>query len=252
MSPRPINQPEAPFRIALVGGRGRTGQAIVAAAAEQGVDVVAIAGRTDDLADGMRNADVVLDFSSPEATGRVVRCATELGTPLVIGTTGHLAEEKSALLVEARKIPTVWSGNYSVGVNLLFALTRHAAAVLGREYDVEIVETHHRRKKDAPSGTAVRLIEVLRAERDGADTLRHGREGNSGGRSPAEIGVHAIRGGDVVGDHRVIFAGSGERVELTHLATDRAIFARGALRAARWVRFQTPGVYSMQDVLGLH
>jgi 4-hydroxy-tetrahydrodipicolinate reductase len=172
--------------------------------------------------------------------------------PIVIGTTGHAADEKRYLLELAAKVPCVWAGNFSVGVNLLFALTRRATAVLGADYDAEVVEMHHRFKKDAPSGTAARLLEIILEERKlTADALRHGRKGITGERQPTEVGIHALRGGDVVGDHTVIFAALGERVELTHKASDRGIFARGALRAAQWVVHQKPGVYDMQDVLGL-
>jgi 4-hydroxy-tetrahydrodipicolinate reductase len=146
----------------------------------------------------------------------------------------------------------VWTGNFSVGVNLLFSLTQRAARILGADYDAEVIEMHHRFKKDAPSGTAARLLEIILQERHLTPAaLRHGRKGLTGERSPGEVGIHAVRGGDVVGDHTVIFAGLGERVELVHKASDRAIFARGALRAAQWVVAQRPGVYDMQDVLGL-
>jgi len=139
-----------------------------------------------------------------------------------------------------------------VGVNLLFALTRRASAILGEDYDVEVVEMHHRFKKDAPSGTAARLLEIILEERKlTAEALRHGREGITGERTSTEVGIHALRGGDVVGDHTVMFAALGERLELTHKASDRGIFARGAMRAARWIAHQPVGVYDMQDVLGL-
>jgi 4-hydroxy-tetrahydrodipicolinate reductase len=152
----------------------------------------------------------------------------------------------------AGKVPCVWAGNFSVGVNLLFALTRRASAVLGSDYDAEVVEMHHRFKKDAPSGTAARLLEIILEERKlDASALRHGREGITGERTAGEVGIHALRGGDVVGDHTVMFAALGERIELTHKASDRGIFARGALRAAQWIVHQPAGVYDMQDVLGL-
>lgn len=149
-------------------------------------------------------------------------------------------------------MPCVWAGNFSVGVNLMFALTRRAAAALGSDYDAEVVEMHHRFKKDAPSGTAARLLEIILAERQlDARALRHGRQGISGERPPTEVGIHSLRGGDVVGDHTVMFATLGERFELTHKATDRSIFAKGAVRAAQWIVDRAPGVYDMQDVLGL-
>ena len=170
----------------------------------------------------------------------------------MIGTTGHSAEEKTRLLGLAQQVPCVWAGNFSIGVNLLFALTRRASAILGADYDIEVVEMHHRFKKDAPSGTAARLLEIILEERKlSAAALRHGREGITGERTPTEIGVHALRGGDVVGDHTVMFAAMGERLELTHKASDRGIFARGSLRAAQWLVGRKAGLYDMQDVLGL-
>jgi len=241
-----------PLRIALVGARGRMGQTIAAAAPEMDCTIAASLDVGDDLSAGIQQADAVIDFSFHKATGEVIRLAVAHRKPLVIGTTGHSAEEKRSLAAETAKIPTVWAGNYSVGVNLLFALTRRAASVLGSDYDAEVVEMHHRFKKDAPSGTAARLLEIILEERKlGRDALRHGREGITGERTPSEVGIHALRGGDVVGDHTVIFAALGERLELTHKASDRGIFARGALRAAQWVKSQPAGLYDMQDVLGL-
>lgn len=228
------------------------GHALLDAARELDLPVAAAIDAGDDLAAGLAKADVVVDFSSHRATQPVLELAVAQKKPVVIGTTGHAPEEKKALLALAAKIPCVWSGNYSVGVNLLFALTRRAASVLGADYDAEVVEMHHRFKKDAPSGTASRLLEIILEERKlGAEALRHGRHGITGERQPTEVGIHALRGGDVVGDHTVMFAALGERLELTHKASDRAIFARGALRAAQWVASQAPGVYDMQDVLGL-
>jgi 4-hydroxy-tetrahydrodipicolinate reductase len=240
------------LRIALIGSRGRMGQAITAAALEVGATIAAAIDSGDDLAAGIAQSDVIIDFSSHKITAEVIRLAIASGKPLVIGTTGHAADEKKHLLAEASRIPTVWSGNYSVGVNLLFALTRRAAAVLGADYDCEVVEMHHRFKKDAPSGTAARLLEIILEERKlTADALRHGREGITGERTPTEVGIHALRGGDVIGDHTVMFAALGERIELTHKASDRGIFARGSIRAAQWLVARPAGVYDMQDVLGL-
>jgi 4-hydroxy-tetrahydrodipicolinate reductase len=228
------------------------GQAITTAAQEAGATVAAAIDAGDDLAAGIAQADVIIDFSSHKITGEVIRLAVAGRKPLVIGTTGHPAEEKKHLLAEAAQIPTVWSGNYSVGVNLLFALTRRAAAVLGSDYDCEVVEMHHRFKKDAPSGTAARLLEIILEERKlTAEALRHGREGITGERTATEVGIHALRGGDVVGDHTVMFAALGERIELSHKASDRGIFARGSIRAAQWLVDRPAGVYDMQDVLGL-
>ncbi len=173
--------------------------------------------------------------------------------PSASSTAGLSAADKAALTTAAAHIPLVWSANYSTGVNLLFWLARRAAEILGPDFDLEIVEMHHRHKKDAPSGTALRLAEILAAARhlDPSGALRHGRHSQIDPRGSTEIGLHAVRGGDVVGDHTVIFAGEGERMELTHRASSRATFARGALRAARWVLGRPPGLYDMQDVLDL-
>jgi 4-hydroxy-tetrahydrodipicolinate reductase len=239
-------------RIVLIGAAGRMGQAIQAAAPAEGMNVVAALDQGDDLAAGIAQGDVVVDFSHHTATGEVIRLARQQRRALVIGTTGHAAGEKDELRQAAAQGPTVWAGNYSVGVNLLYALTRRAAATLGADYDAEVIEMHHRFKKDAPSGTAARLLEIILEERKlGAEALRHGRQGITGERSSSEVGMHALRGGDVVGEHTVLFAALGERLELTHKATDRGIFARGALRAARWIVEQPAGLYDMQDVLGL-
>ncbi|WP_414664992.1 4-hydroxy-tetrahydrodipicolinate reductase [Horticoccus sp. 23ND18S-11] len=238
--------------ILINGARGRMGQAVASAAREMNLVVGAAIDVGDDAAAGLARCDVVVDFSSHAATRSILELAVAQKKPVVLGTTGHAAAEKKALLALAGQVPCVWAGNFSVGVNLLFALTRRAAAVLGSDYDAEVIEMHHRFKKDAPSGTAARLLEIILEERKlNASALRHGREGITGERTPTEVGMHALRGGDVVGDHTVMFAALGERVELTHKASDRGIFARGALRAAQWVVHQPAGVYDMQDVLGL-
>lgn len=240
------------LRILLNGAQGRMGLAVAAAAPACGATITAALGSKDDLAAALADCDVVIDFSSPRATRGLLEAAGAQAKPVVVGTTGHAPDEKAELLALARRSPCVWAGNFSVGVNLLFALVRRAATVLGDDYDAEVVEMHHRFKRDAPSGTATRLLEIILAARElDAQALRHGRHGLVGARTPQEVGVHALRGGDVVGDHTVIFAGPGERLELTHKASDRAIFARGALRAAQWVVGRPPGVYDMQDVLGL-
>lgn len=241
-----------PISILINGSRGRMGQAVANAARESGLAIGGAVDVGDDLAAAMRNADVVVDFSGHAATRSVIELTIAHRKALVIGTTGHDAHEKKNLLALAAKVPCVWAGNFSVGVNLLFALTRRAASVLGEGYDAEVVEMHHRFKKDAPSGTAARLLEIILEERKlNASALRHGRQGITGERTAGEVGIHALRGGDVVGDHTVMFAALGERIELTHKAGDRAIFARGAVRAAQWVALRAPGVYDMQDVLGL-
>ncbi len=241
-----------PLSILLNGAKGRMGHAIAAASAELGLTIGATTDLGEDPSAKVGACDVIVDFSSPQATRALLELAATRKKPIVIGTTGHEAAEKAALLELARRVPCVWAGNFSVGVNLLFALVRRAAHTLGADFDAEVVEMHHRFKKDAPSGTAARLLEIILEERKlGAEALRHGREGITGARTSSEVGVHALRGGDVVGDHTVIFAALGERLELSHKASDRAIFARGALRAAQWVAGQKPGVYDMQDVLGL-
>jgi 4-hydroxy-tetrahydrodipicolinate reductase len=240
------------LRILINGGKGRMGQAVSASAKDLGVEVVGSVDVGDDIAAGIAACDVIIDFSSHTATRSLLEQAVAKKKPVVLGTTGHSASEKELLLTLAGKVPCVWAGNFSVGVNALFALTRRATAVLGRDYDIEVTEMHHRFKKDAPSGTAARLLEIILEERAvDAAALRHGREGITGERTPTEVGVHSLRGGDVVGDHTVVFAALGERLELTHKASDRGIFARGALRAAQWVGSQPAGVYDMQDVLGL-
>jgi 4-hydroxy-tetrahydrodipicolinate reductase len=240
------------LKILLNGAKGRMGQTIAGAAGEMGASICAATDVGDNPATHLAGCDVVVDFSSHQATGPMLEAAVAHHKPVIIGTTGHGAAEKQRLLHLAARVPCVWAGNFSVGVNLLFALTRRAAAVLGADYDTEVVEMHHRFKKDAPSGTAARLLEIILEERKlNASALRHGRSGITGERPAGEVGVHALRGGDVVGDHTVIFAALGERIELAHKAGDRTIFARGALRAAHWVVGQKPGVYDMQDVLGL-
>lgn len=240
-------------RLIINGAKGRMGQALLAAAQDLKLEVAAAIDAGDDLAAAAARGDVIVDFSSHRATRAVIDVAVAQRKALVIGTTGHAASEKKELAARVAQVPTVWAGNFSVGVNLLFALTRRATAVLGADYDTEVVEMHHRFKKDAPSGTAARLLEIILEERklEGAHALKHGRSGITGERRPDEIGVHALRGGDVVGDHTVIYAALGERIELTHKASDRQIFARGALRAAQWVVARPAGVYDMQDVLGL-
>jgi 4-hydroxy-tetrahydrodipicolinate reductase len=207
----------------------------------------------DDLRTVLGKGDVVIDFSSHSATLALATLCAKNKKAMVIGTTGHSEPVRSKIVKLSSQIPMVWSSNFSTGVNALFWLTRKAAEILGPRFDLEIVEMHHRLKRDAPSGTAETLAKVLADVRRQQlkKVLRHGRAGIVGERRSEEIGMHSIRGGDVVGDHTVIFAGAGERVELTHKASSRETFANGALRAARWVVEQRPGLYDMQDVLGL-
>ena len=242
------------IRILLNGAKGRMGQAIIHVAPEESTIVAGTVDQGDNAASLINQADVVIDFSSHHATLAIAQLCAQNKKPLVIGTTGHSPEEKNAIAQAVKSIPVVWAGNYSVGVTLLNALVRQATRVLNQSgrWDIEVTEMHHRHKKDAPSGTAETLLKILMEERKLAiDSLKHGRSGITGERPLGEIGVHVLRGGDVVGDHTVLFAAEGERLELTHKAANREIFARGALRAARWVKNQSAGIYGMEDVLGL-
>jgi len=217
------------------------------------LQVVGQIDQGDDLRAVLSRGDVVVDFSSHQVTPVIAVVCAEHKKAMVIGTTGHSNEDRSQITQFSDRIPMVISSNFSTGVNTLFWLTRKAAEILGPSFDLEIVEMHHRLKRDAPSGTARTLAEILAAVRKQQleKVVRHGRSGIVGERTATEIGVHSIRGGDVVGDHTVIFAQAGERVELTHKASSRETFANGALRAAEWVVKQKPGLYDMQDVLGL-
>ncbi|MGC8830623.1 MAG: 4-hydroxy-tetrahydrodipicolinate reductase [Verrucomicrobiia bacterium] len=241
-------------RVLLNGYKGRMGQAILGCA--QKFPEIAITGRVDlgdRIEEFIENSDVVIDFSYHSATPAVAQVCAKSSKALVIGTTGHSEDEKKIISAAAEKIPIVWSSNYSTGVNTLFWLVKKTAEILGSDYDNEIVEIHHRLKKDAPSGTAITLAEILASVRDKklSELARYGRQGIVGERSRDEIGIHSVRAGDVVGEHTVIFATSGERLELTHKASSREAFASGALKAAIWINGKPAGIYSMMDVLGL-
>lgn len=225
-----------------------------------GEDALALAGLppggvalSHSFEDALVQADAVIDFTAPVATARHAALCAERGVALVVGTTGLGEAERRAVEQAAERIPIVWAPNMSLGVNVLFRLVELAAKALGDAYDVEIVEAHHRQKKDAPSGTALRLAEgIARAlGRDLDEVANYGRHGQVGARPEREIGILTMRGGDVVGDHTAYFLGMGERVELTHRASSRETFARGAVRAAQWLAGRAPGLYDMQDVLGL-
>jgi len=244
-------------KIIIVGAKGRMGQAIDRISkGVEGAEVVARIDVGDSLEDVLPKGDVVIDFSHHSCGVAVAQATAKEGKALVVGTTGHSAEDKAAILAVGTQIPVIFSPNYSIGVNVLFHLTREAARLMW-DADQEIIEMHHNKKKDAPSGTAARLIEILLEEKKKAtgreDILMHGREGEVGARTQNEIGVHSLRGGDVVGDHTVMFASLFERVELTHKASSRDAFAIGAIRAALWLhrKGKTSGVYEMADVLGL-
>lgn len=241
-------------KIIITGAKGRMGQALVSCAAHQPqLQIVGQIDKGDDLATVIEQSNAVIDFSAHTLTPQVAALCAQHKKALIIGTTGHTDTESFEIKSAIAPIPVVWASNFSTGVNTLFWLTRKAAEILGPDFDLEVLEMHHRHKHDAPSGTAKTLAEILAQVRHLrlADAARHGRHGITGERTPHEIGIHSIRGGDVVGDHTVVFATNGERVELTHKASSRDTFANGALRAAQWVVKQKPGLYDMQDVLGL-
>lgn len=201
----------------------------------------------------LEGADVAIDFTLPDATVDNARAAASAGVPLVIGTTGLDEDRHAAVRGLSHDLPVVLAPNMSLGVNLLFSLVARAAAALGDDYDIEILEAHHRKKVDAPSGTALHVAEIAAGARGQtlADVGIHTRAGKTGPRPRGGIGFAVLRGGDIVGEHRVLFAGTGETLELAHRATDRMTFAYGAVAAARWIVGRPPGLYGMSDVLGL-
>lgn len=266
------------IRVVVCGAMGRMGRAVLAVLKErppglllagaveaaghpmlgQDASESAGAGRagivlTDDFPRALADADVAIDFTSAAASVRHAREAAASGKAIVIGSTGFSPGETEAVRSAARDIPCVLSPNMSVGVNLMFRVAADVARVLGDDYDVEIVEVHHRFKKDAPSGTAVRLADAVASAlgRDMREVGVYGRQGAPGERSRREIGVFAVRSGDVVGEHTLVFGGIGERFEITHRAHSRDTFARGAVRAAAWIVGKAPGIYDMKAVLGL-
>ncbi|MBU0688822.1 MAG: 4-hydroxy-tetrahydrodipicolinate reductase [Gammaproteobacteria bacterium] len=208
---------------------------------------------TDDIEGALKGADALIDFTRPEGTMHHLEICRKLGVGMVIGTTGLNAQQKAALGAAAQDIGIVFAPNMSVGVNLVFKLLETASRVLSEGYDIEIIEAHHRHKVDAPSGTALGMGEVVARTlgRDLEKCAVYGREGVTGERDPSTIGFATVRGGDIVGDHTVLYAGVGERIEITHKASSRATFAVGALRAARFLKVNQAGMYDMQDVLGL-
>lgn len=221
-------------RVCLIGAKGRMGQTIIDLAKnEPNIDIVSQCDLGDAIEPALKDCAVAIDFSNAGAIDEVCSAASKSKTALVIGTTGHSTEQRQSIDDAAKSLPIVFASNFSVGVNTLFALTRRAAEILGEDFAPEITETHHTRKKDAPSGTAKTLGEIL----------------NDAGKS--NVPIQSIREGDVVGDHKVLFVGPNEQLELTHRAGSREIFARGALRAVEWVVGKPAGLYSMQDVLGL-
>ena len=224
----------SPVRVMVIGAAGRMGKTVVDLVQnDPEIQIAALCDLGDSIEPAMKNCDVAIDFSQAGSLDDICRAALQHGKSLVIGTTGHSQQQRKTLETTAHSVPIVLASNFSVGVNVLFWLTRKTAELLGSGFDPQIVETHHKMKKDAPSGTAKTLGEIL-------NTLRN-----------SEIPIQSIREGDVVGEHTVIFAGPGERLELTHRAANREIFATGALRAAKWIINKPPGLYSMQHVLGL-
>ena len=264
------------MRTVIAGVSGRMGRALVeAVAADPGCTLHAAIDRpgsplvgqdagaafglaggarvTDQPSAALQGAEALVDFTRPEATFAYLDACVAAGVPLVIGTTGFDDAGRARIVAAAERIPVVFAPNMSVGVNLLMKLAELAAQVLAEGYDIEIVEAHHRHKVDAPSGTALGLGQAV-ARALGRDLSRcavYGREGVTGERDPQAIGFATVRGGDIVGDHTLLFAGTGERVELTHKASSRATFAQGALRAAKWLQGRAPGLYDMRDVLNL-
>lgn len=239
------------MKIAIVGAAGRMGKMLCALAESAGLEVVAKV----DVAEGFDKTwpdetEGVIDFSHHTAVPAAIAKAAEKGLPYVLGTTGLAVDEQQAVDAAARRIPVVQSGNYSLGINLLLEFVRKASEVLGEEYDIEVTEMHHRHKKDAPSGTALMLAKAAAGGRGRGDDFIYGRQGDIGERPAGEIAIHALRGGSVIGDHTVMFAGDVERVELTHKAQGREAFAAGALKALLWAKKQNPGKYSMRHVLG--
>jgi 4-hydroxy-tetrahydrodipicolinate reductase len=267
----------ADTRIAVIGCAGRVGRMLIAdivasegcalaggvvrpGGAALGQDLGALAGVGhlgqavgDDPEQLLRDCDVAIEFSLPKATAEHALLAARLGTPLVIGTTGLHGSEEAAVHDAARQVPIVWAANTSLGINLLLGLVAQVAARLGPDWDLEIMEMHHRGKVDAPSGTALALGRAAAAARGVAfdEVAVRGRDGITGPRPAGAIGFAALRGGDNIGEHHVVFAAAGELLELTHRATNRGIYAKGAVRAARWLIGRPPGLYGMQDVLGL-
>ena len=264
------------MRIAIAGASGRMGRMLIETVLDApdarlagaiditgspaiGRDAGEALGRTtgvlvtDDISAALAQADLLIDFTRPEGTLAHLSIASRAGVRMVIGTTGFDEAGKAALAQAARTIPIVASPNMSVGVNATLKLLDMAARILSQGYDIEIIEAHHRHKVDAPSGTALKMGEVVAAAlgRDLADVAVYGRHGVTGERDPSSIGFAAIRGGDVVGDHTVLFAGLGERIEISHKASSRHGYASGSLRACRWLMAREPGLYDMQDVLGL-
>jgi 4-hydroxy-tetrahydrodipicolinate reductase len=244
------------LKIFLNGSKGRLNQTLANYAKENGL-TVCTGGfcPRENPEPGLTEADVAIDFSFHAATLPLVKLAAQLKKPIVIATTGHSDEERAEILNYTKDIPIIWSGNYAIGVNVFFYAVRKAAERLGPLFDIEVIESHHAKKKDSPGGTAMRLVDILTKAYDWAPEethVTHGRHGIIGARPPQQIGMHAIRAGDIVGEHTVLFAGPGERLEITQRSHDRNTFAQGAIMAAKWLLNQPNGLYRMEDVLNLN
>jgi 4-hydroxy-tetrahydrodipicolinate reductase len=225
---------DSPVRVLLIGAAGRMGKTVLdLAQSDPNIEIAAQCDLGDSIESAIKSCDVAIDFSQADSIDEICRAALHHGKSLVIGTTGHSQQQRKTIEKTAQSAPIVLASNFSVGVNVLLWLTQKAAELLGSDFNPEIVETHHKMKKDAPSGTAKTLAETLKAVRN------------------SRIPIQSIREGDVVGEHTIIFSGPGESLELTHRAANRGIFAGGALRAAKWIINKPPGLYTMQDVLGL-
>ncbi len=242
------------LRIVVAGSGGKMGRTLIEAVGADATLVLAAAfDLGDDVAAAVSAGDVLVDFTRPEGTLAHLDACVAKGRAMVIGTTGFSAAQLGRIRAASKKIPVAMSPNFAVGVNAVFKLAEVAAGILGDNFDVEIVEAHHRHKVDAPSGTALKLGEIVSSvlKQDLSSSSVHGRHGDTGARPRKQIGFHAIRGGDIVGEHTVVFAGTGERVEVTVRSQSRMTYALGALRAARFLHGKKHGLYDMKDVLGL-
>ena len=243
-----------PLKVAVAGASGRMGQMLIEAVGA--ADDLVLAGQLDigiDTRSGLADAQVLIDFTRPEGTLAHLVVCRELGVNAVIGTTGFSDAQKAEIAAHAEHIAIMMAPNMSVGVNVVFKLLDMAARALSEGYDIEIIEAHHRHKVDAPSGTALKMGEIIAAAlgRDLKDCAVYAREGVTGERDPSTIGFATVRGGDIFGDHTVLFAGTGERIEITHRSTSRATFAQGALRAVHFLAGRKTGLFGMNDVLGI-
>jgi 4-hydroxy-tetrahydrodipicolinate reductase len=244
----------AAIKVSVAGAGGKMGRAVMEAVqGDPSVKLVASFDIGDDATKAIASGDVLVDFTRPEGTLAHLEQCLKLGKGMVIGTTGFSESQKKTLAEAGKRIPIVLSPNFAVGVNAVFKLSETAAGILGEDFDVEIIEAHHRHKVDAPSGTALKLGEIISSVQGQklSSNSTHGRHGNTGARPAKQIGFHAIRGGDIVGEHTVVFAGTGERVEVTVRSQSRATYAVGALRAVKFLKGKRNGLYDMADVLGL-